>query len=196
MLQVDGWVLRQCCSGVVEVAGIDHDVAVLSLASHYVRARAHAGQALLVVAMRVAYAAPRARALGQSSAAREVDCSWQMAAFRLGQYLCDIDRSIEIHVKISRCALLVTIRMGQLPPKELTQESRWMQRGSLRYKNPVENPEALKSVSHEYCEFAEFNGANSLRNCSREGLMTRLRVRRTFARYGEKGKFRAAVARG
>jgi hypothetical protein len=85
MLLAGGWVSKRCYSGVVEVADIDLDVVVLSLVSHYVRARAPVEQALLVAVMRVAYAVPRARAPGQSPGAREVDCSWQMAAFKLPQ---------------------------------------------------------------------------------------------------------------
>jgi hypothetical protein len=95
MLQAGGWVSKQCCSGVVEVVDIDLDVVVLSLVSHYVRARAHVEQALLVAVMRVAYAVPRARAPGQNPGAREVDCSWRMAAFKLRQYSYDYDRLIK-----------------------------------------------------------------------------------------------------
>jgi hypothetical protein len=82
---------------VVEVVDIDLDVVVLSLVSHCVRARARAPveQALLVAVMRVAYAVPRARAPGQNPGAREVDCSWQMAAFKLPKSSYDNNRLFE-----------------------------------------------------------------------------------------------------
>jgi hypothetical protein len=71
--------------------------------------------------MHVACAAPRARALGQSRGAREVDCSWQMAAASL-RNICVISivRS-RLCTDISMW-FLVTIRMGQLLSEKLTQE--------------------------------------------------------------------------
>ena len=89
MLPAGGWVSKRCYSGAVEVVDTDLGVVVLSLVSHYVHARALVEQALLVAVMRVAYAVPRARAPGQNPVAREVDCSWQMAASKLPQYSYD-----------------------------------------------------------------------------------------------------------
>lgn len=90
---------------------IDLDVVFLSLASHYVHVRALFEPALPAV-VRVVYAGPRARALGQSPADRGVDYSWQMAAVKLGQSSWNKDVSFGGLLKISQRGLVVAIEMG------------------------------------------------------------------------------------